>query len=94
MVTTPPGGSSKQAGFGTFAEEVVSRAGGPPYDNPYGGAAYYNVAKSNFDLSAYRLGPGDSVSIPFTLTSRPLKRGTLDRFVAFEISGRIEVTRH
>ena len=59
----------------------------PPSNNKYG-YGYRNVARSGFDLSAY---PGDSVSIPFSLNSEPLERGGR---LAFEIKGRIEVTRH
>ena len=86
--------NSKQS-YTTFAE-AVTRIAATNYDSPsfLSGAGYYNVAKGNFDLSAYRLGPGDSVSLPFTLISKPLSGGKLDGYLAFEISGRIEVTRH
>ena len=57
------------------------------YNNKYG-YGYRNGARGGFDLSAY---PGDSVSIPFSLSSVPLERGGR---MAFEIKGRIEVTRH
>lgn len=55
---------------------------------------YKNTASGSFDLSAY---PGDSVSIPFTLTSPPptrLNDGRVNRgLLQFRITGRIEVTR-
>ena len=86
------------AGIVTAFEEVVTGMAISPPGAPSGngGVAWYNVAAGNFDLSGYNLGPGDRVSIPFTLTSEPLnlKRGKLGGYLAFEITGRIEVTRH
>jgi hypothetical protein len=88
----PPRNPNSTQSYTTFAETVAGRESGPPYESPFGDpAAYYNVAEGNFDLSAF---PGDSVSIPFTLTSRHLSGSRLDGYLAFEISGRIEITRH
>jgi hypothetical protein len=84
-----------QQNYSTFAGAVAALGSQPPGNDPYSnsGAAYYNVARGNFDLSTF---PGDSVSIPFTLSSKALSpsRGIFEGFLAFEISGRIEVTRH
>lgn len=87
--------NSKQS-YTIFAEQVPSIAEHPPLNSPsyLGGSGYYNVARGNFDLSGYHLGPGDSVSIPFTLTSVPLSNSKFDGYLAFEISGHIDVTRH
>jgi len=87
----PPRNSNSTQSYTTFAEVVARRASGPPYNAPAGTpAAYYNVARGNFNLSGF---PGDSASIPFTLPSVHLTPDKIYGFLSFEISGRIEITR-
>ena len=77
--------------YTTFAEVVAGRGSAPPSNAPYGTpAAYYNVARGSFNLSAF---PGDTASISFTLPSQHLTPGHIDGYLSFEISGRIEITR-
>jgi hypothetical protein len=69
--------------------------GGVPNLSGNAGAQFNNVAKGSFDLSAYRLGPGDRISLPFTLTTGSRASDSiLDGHMRFNIKGRIEVTRH
>jgi hypothetical protein len=89
----PPRNSNSTQDYTTFAQVVAGRGTGAPYNAPYGTpTAYYNVATGNFNLSGF---PGDSASIPFTLPSLPLSPSSeyLEGYLAFEISGRIEITR-
>jgi hypothetical protein len=87
----PPRNSNSTQSYTTFAE-VVARSGSALPTNSPGGtpAAYYNVARGNFNLSSF---PGDSASIAFTLPSQHLTPGHIDGYLSFEISGRIEITR-
>jgi hypothetical protein len=87
----PARNSNSTQSYTTFAEMVAGRGTAPPSNAPAGTpAAYYNVARGSFRLSAF---PGDSASIPFTLSSLHLRPGNLDGYLSFEISGRIEITR-
>lgn len=53
------------------------------------GYAQDNSIDQEFDLTQY---PGRSVTIPFTLQSKSLRERTTD--LHFDVSGRIEITRH
>jgi hypothetical protein len=87
----PARNSNSTQSYTTFAEMVAGRGTAPPSNAPAGTpAAYYNVARGSFRLSAF---PGDSASVPFTVSSLHLRPGNLDGYLSFEISGRIEITR-
>jgi hypothetical protein len=87
----PPRNSNSTQSYTTFAQVVAVTGSTRPGSSPRGTpAAYYNVARGSFHLSA---SPGDTASISFTLPSQHLTPGHIDGYLSFEISGRIEITR-